>query len=198
MYFEIQVGDPLVLDAFEESREDLSSAIRAVFPEATEDAILVWNWVPVRLNYNADSSVIIEDVLLMLTALLQSSSGSHSATFGASTFRANWLLNWDAGTVRIQSRWDSVAGGYEDLLNERQELKYPMDQFLCEWKCYLRKIFVPVQASGLVLLDMSQFSILQKVESAIPGFGRLYRLAEGHDYTGHASLMRASLKSEQK
>ena len=54
MPFEIQVCNPAIRDRSHEERESLSSAMIAVFPEHTEDAYLVWNWVPVRMNYSSD------------------------------------------------------------------------------------------------------------------------------------------------
>ena len=59
MYFEIQICNPVIRDCSNEKRETLPSAMRAVFPEAAEDAIMVWNWVPVRINYNCHLSVMM-------------------------------------------------------------------------------------------------------------------------------------------
>jgi hypothetical protein len=51
MPFEIQVSNPAIRDRSHEERESLASAMIAVFPESTEDAHVVWNWIPVRVNY---------------------------------------------------------------------------------------------------------------------------------------------------
>jgi hypothetical protein len=174
MFFGIQICNPTIRDRSYEERETLSSAILAIFPEATEDAYMVWNWVPVRINYNCDLSVILEDVLLMLTALLQSNDGSHVASFGANTFRAQWSLHWVAGDLTVNAQWQSIAGSYEDILNNRCTLERPRDEFLSEWKSLLKKVIRAIDHSGIKIEEEEQFAMLRRVEAAIPKCGRIY------------------------
>jgi hypothetical protein len=174
MYFEIQICNPTIRDRSNEERESLSSAILAVFPEATEDAYMVWNWVPIRINYNCDLSVMLEDVLLMLAALLQSEDGSHLTSFGANTFRAKWSLHWVAGELTIEAVWESVAGSYEDVLNNRCTLEIPRGEFLSEWKSLLKKVIGAIDRSAIKIAEEEQFAMLRRVEAAIPKCGRIY------------------------
>ncbi|MBA4156984.1 MAG: hypothetical protein H0X65_05860 [Gemmatimonadetes bacterium] len=150
----------------------------AVFPEATEDAIMIWNWVPIRINYNCDLSVIIEDLLLMLDVLLRSGHGSNTTFFGANTFRAEWTLDWANGALRIDARWESVAGSYENLLNSRHTLEVRKDQFLSEWKSLLQKVMEAIDTSGIRVAEQEQVVLLRRVEAAIPEYGRIYRSQE--------------------
>jgi len=175
LYFEIQVGQPRMLRAFNETREDLASAIRALFPATTEDAILVWNWIPVRINYNADLSVIIEDLLWMLDDLLKSDHGTGKTFFGASTLRAEWSLDWANGGIRVTSRWDSIAGSYESLLNQHCTLELSLKDFLSEWKALLRKVIEAIELSGITVTNHENLVLLRRIESFIPEFGVLYR-----------------------
>jgi hypothetical protein len=149
MYFEIQICNPVIRDCSNEKRETLPSAMRAVFPEAAEDAIMVWNWVPVRINYNCHLSVMMEDLLLMLSDLLQSDQGSNVTSFGANSFRATWSLHWAAGTLTIDAAWVSIAGSYVELLNSRRTLEVPRDEFLSEWKSLLKKVIEAIDGSGI-------------------------------------------------
>jgi hypothetical protein len=178
MSFKIQICNPAIRDRSNEERESLSSAIVAVFPEATEDAIMLWNWVPVRINYCGDLSVMMEDLLLMLSDLLQSDQGSRVTSFGASTFRAKWLLRWAAGDLTIDAAWESVAGSYEDVLNSRRTLEVPRDEFLSEWKSVLKKVIEAIDRGGIKIEEEAQVALLRRVEAAIPKCGRIYQSRE--------------------
>lgn len=178
MYFEIQISNPSIRDRSHEERENLSSALLAIFPEVTEDAIMIWNWVPVRISYNFDLSVMIEDVLLMLNEILNSDHGSMVTFFGANTFTVEWSLSWVEEKIDISAKWESVAGCYEDLLNSRNVLKFNKDQFLSEWKTILKKIIIAVETSGIKIADEKEVALLYGIEAAIPNVGHLY---EGMD-----------------
>lgn len=176
MYFEIQVSNPTVLVLHGERHEKVAYAVDAMFPASTEDAILLWNWVPVRINYKADLSVMLEDVLTMLSDLMQSNSGSTVASFGASTFRAKWMLTWTGGSLRIEADWDSIAGTYEELLNTRGTVNIRRDDFVSEWKGLLGKVLSALETSGVVVEDEDDLELLRRIESAIPVLGKLYRI----------------------
>jgi hypothetical protein len=176
VYFEIQTSNPSIRDCSNEERESLSSALIAIFPAVTEDAIMIWNWVPVRINYNCDLSVIIEDILLMLRDVLSSDHGSKVTSFGANTLTAKWSLNWTDESIRVDAKWEAVAGSYEDLLNSRHVLEFKKDRFLCEWKAILKKVIVAVETSGIKITDEEEVALLNRVEAAIPRFGHLYEV----------------------
>lgn len=175
MYFEIQVCDPSFTYMPNTEREDLSSAIRAIFPANTEDAILIWNWIPIRVNYNADLSVMMEDLLILLNDLLNHVHGERLARFGANTFRTDWSVSWADGKVRIDATWHSVAGSYLDLLNSRRLLEIDQQEFLSEWKALLRKVIFAVEKNGVVLVNNEDLVSIRRVEAAIRDLGRLYR-----------------------
>ena len=174
MCFEIQICNPSIGRRTSDQKETLSSAILAVFPEVTEDAVMVWNWVPIRINYNCDLSVMIEDLLLMLSDVLQSDHGSSATFFGSNTFRAAWSLSWADGTLRIETKWESVAGSYEDLLNSRSTLEVQRGQFLSEWKALLGKVIEAIDTSGIRIADQEHVLLLRRIEAAIPRCGKLY------------------------
>ena len=179
MYFEIQASNPSIRRRPADERESLSSAMLAVFPEVTEDAILVWNWLPIRINYNSDLSAMIDDVLPMLTALLESDSGSFITSFGANTFRSRWSLHWiSGGALRMEATWHSVAGSYEDLLNSRPIIELQQYEFHREWKAPLKKVIEAIDASGIRIAEQEQLIQLRRVEAAILDYGRIYQHRE--------------------
>src|SRR5437016_710667 len=115
MNFEIQACNPKTRKPTEIRVEDLAAAIQAVFRLDSEDAILFWNWVPVRISYKYDLSVMIDDLLTLLNDLLSVPGGRRSVYWGSNTFQAEWHLVWADGRVAITAQWESVAGNYEEL-----------------------------------------------------------------------------------
>ena len=72
MYFAIQVCNPIIQVSLEKQVEYLEEAIETIFSEDTEDAYFLWNWIPIRVSYKYDLSIIIEDILILLDDLLSS------------------------------------------------------------------------------------------------------------------------------
>lgn len=174
MYFEIQISNPAIRPCPHEERESLSAALPAIFPEPTEDAIMVWNWIPVKINYNCDLSVMMEDILFMLREILASDKGSTVTIFGANTFRVEWSISWEDQSLRVESNWQSISGSYEQLLNDRNILEVQKDRFLREWKSLLTKVINAIETSGIRIEDKEQVELLHHVEGAIDGDGYLY------------------------
>jgi len=77
MEFSIQVGNPTILAAQSKELEDLSEAWLQLFPMDTENAILYWNWIPVRIGYRYDFSYLIDKLLPLLSALLENDQGEY-------------------------------------------------------------------------------------------------------------------------
>jgi hypothetical protein len=175
MYFEIQINNPNINDCDGITSEEISSAICSIFPATTEDAILVWNWIPIRLNYNADLSVIIEDILTMIEELLASEQSSARVYFGSSTFQGEWLCRRTSEVLEISARWEVVAGSYEEILNKRAILKLSFQDFIAEWKSVLFKILLSLRKSKIRLSSVEQVERIEKIYSSIPLLGRLYR-----------------------
>ncbi|MDZ8055685.1 MAG: hypothetical protein RMX68_026880 [Aulosira sp. ZfuVER01] len=174
MYFAIQVSNPKVLQPNDKEFNDFAELIEAIFPMQTEDVFLIWNWVPVRLNYKYDLSVMIEDLIPLLAKLIDSDSGSHRVYWGSNTFRAEWIIDWANGQLNIASQWDSIAGNYEELLNSRSKLEISQDLFLREWKALLRKIVELIDNMNIIVTDTDNLNNLIKIENSIPLFSKRY------------------------
>jgi hypothetical protein len=174
MYFAIQASNPTVLSLPGRTMANIAQALSEIFPEATEEAIFVWNWVPIRVSYPYDLSVLFEDISTLLTSYLAGVDRSHRVYWGSNTFRAEWRLHWTASRVTIEAQWDSIAGSYEDVLNSRRTLEMSYDAFLWEWKALLRTIIGSINESGVRIEDHEGWRSLQRLEAAIPRFGRRY------------------------
>ncbi|MCP2727256.1 hypothetical protein [Limnofasciculus baicalensis] len=173
-YFAIQVGNPLVKSTKQEQVEYLYQAIKTIFPDDSENAYLLWNLVPVRIDYKYDLYVLIDDIPPLLNALLNSERGSHRVGWGSNSFNAEWNIEWADGIIKIASHWHSVAGAYEALLNSRSQLEMEKDLFLSEWKALLRKIIEAIDFSEITIVNQAELDSLRRLESAIPKLGRFY------------------------
>jgi hypothetical protein len=171
--FFIQVSNPIVLKN-SGSAADLADAIETIFPAETEDSILWWNRIPVRMNYKYDLSVLIDDVLPLLNALVESDTGINEVHWGSSSFQGTWKVTWNREKLKVQAIWGNVAGRYEDLLNGRAELELGRDDFLAEWKTLLCKLRTAIAESGIKIEDDSSVCELAKIDDSIPRLGCLY------------------------
>lgn len=172
--FAIQVCNPIVQSPIEGQVEYLYQAINTIFPDCTEKAYLLWNLIPVRIDYKYDLYVLIDDIPPLLDALLSFDRGSHRVGWGSSSFNAEWNLEWADGCVKIASQWNSVAGAYEALLNNRSKLEMEKDVFLWEWKALLVKIIEAIDFSGIKIANQAELDSLRRLEAAIAKQGRLY------------------------
>jgi hypothetical protein len=139
---------------------DLAAAIQEIFPMDTEDAILLWNRVPVRMGYKYDLSVMIDDLLPLLRNLTSQEVGSDEVHWASDTFRANWALQWNSDSLRIESTWYSVLGDYEELLNRRGHLEISLRLFVSEWKRFLRKVRDCLDQAQVTFVDATAWQTL--------------------------------------
>lgn len=174
MTFRIQACNPKILSPRDRQVADLAAAIQAIFRPATEDAFLLWNGVPIRINYKYDLSVLIDDLLPLLDTLLSSTTGSRLVYWGSDTFRAEWVLNWAGDNVQIATQWHSVAGNYQELLNSRSRLDVSHRVFLQEWRAPLRKVMDQVDKADLNFADRDSLELLHRVVETLPTSRSLY------------------------
>jgi hypothetical protein len=175
MPFWIQVGNPVSLRMPGKTVSDLSEAIETVFPMVTEDAILVWNRSYIPISYKYDLSVMIDDLLPLLTALLEKRSGRHQVFFGSDTFSTEWHLVWTEESLSISAQWQSVVGHLEAITSDCGSLEIPTGDFLSEWKEMLKRIITALETSSLSMDDMEGYESMIKIESAIRRTGILYQ-----------------------
>jgi hypothetical protein len=175
-YFTIQASNPAVMDASDVRADHLADAIGSIFPSTTEEAVIVWKRVPVRVSYRYDWSVMIDDVPAMLRPLMSDPTGEQRVFWGSQSFTAEWRLQWSSSTLRIESDWRNVAGEYRDLLNARGPLEMDQEEFVCEWKAILHHTLIAIDTSRISITDTAELQQLRELEQSIPHFGRLYRV----------------------
>jgi hypothetical protein len=138
MNFRLQTGNPETLKV--ESAEDMADATGQMYPMDTEDAILFWNRVPVRLEYRYDIPVLLDDLVPLLEEIQNPEFSQTQVHWGSDTFSTEWNIVRDGDSLSIESCWDSVHGSYEFLLNERSQLTVRTDSFVAEWLKVLHRI----------------------------------------------------------
>ncbi|WP_141578035.1 hypothetical protein [Actinomadura sp. WMMA1423] len=138
MSFWLQTGNPETLEVG--SGEDMADATGQMYPMGTEDAILFWNRVPVRLEYRYDIPVLLDDLVSLLEEVQSPEFSQTEVYWGSDTFSAEWNIVRDGDSLRIDSRWNGVHGSYESLLNDRSQLTVRIDSFVAEWLKVLRRI----------------------------------------------------------
>jgi len=128
MQFAIQVGNPTILQPETNPSPDLAYTIEEFFPIHTEDLILYWNWIPVRIGYKYDLSVLIDELLPLLSAILQSDQGEYQVSWDSTSFLGYWYLTWDERLMTIEAEWLRVVGKYEGLLNNHDTVRTSKDR----------------------------------------------------------------------
>ena len=102
-------GQPDYYKGLKVKAEDLSAAIEEVYPMDAMDAILVWNGLPVSLNYKYDISVCIEEILDLVFFLKMPVSSTKEIMFPSNTFLVEWKLNVNVESVTIKANWHSAV-----------------------------------------------------------------------------------------
>ncbi len=174
MSFFIQASNPIVGSDLKATEDDLREAIEDIFVMDTEDAILNWNGVPIALSYKYDISVIVDDLIEMLSVITSSSVGEHSVSWPSNTFRASWRLTWGEGLLTCAATWHSVSGGVEELLAQTGSISMPTADFLAEWRAPLERVIGGLRKAGYRPEFLAAFDQAQQIARRLERPGRLY------------------------
>ncbi|WP_046780345.1 hypothetical protein [Streptomyces yangpuensis] len=142
--FAIQAGRPAVREC--RCAADLADAVGGMYASGTEDAILVWNLVPVRLSYRNDLAVLLDDLVPLLEEVGRPGFSDAQVFWGSDTFSAEWVIVREGDSLRIRACWHSTLGNYESLLAERGDVLVLTEEFIGEWAKLLRRIVTDVEA----------------------------------------------------
>ncbi len=160
--FAIQAGRP----ALRECRRaaDMRDAVGEMYALGVEDAILVWNRVPVRLSYGYDVAILLDDLVPLLEEVRRPEFSDAEVFWGSDTFSAEWKIVREDDLLRIRARWHSVLGNYESLLTERGDAVVHTEVFVSEWSKVLRRIVTDIDAE---FVDLNDDDIFLRVKSLI-------------------------------
>ncbi|MFE7098907.1 hypothetical protein [Streptomyces erythrochromogenes] len=131
----------------------MADAVGEMYSSAADDALLVWNLVPVRLSYGHDLAVLLDDLVPLLEEIRQPEFSGAEVFWGSDTFSAEWDIVREGDSLRIRARWHSTLGNYESLLAERGDVVVPVGEFIGEWAKVLRRIVADIEAERVELED---------------------------------------------
>ncbi|WP_411344071.1 hypothetical protein ACE3MZ_21215 [Paenibacillus sp. WLX1005] len=171
----IQASCPRFIKATELTATTLSEAVEHSFPLVNESALLIWNYVPIILNYKYDISVMLDDILDMLASLRGIEYGKKEIHWPSNDFSSIWILSWGMDTVTIDAKWSAVLGNTEQLLTSSGEVEMEKQMFLAEWKSILRNIILALDYSGYSQNTTINTKKLLFEYEAIKYEGELYR-----------------------
>lgn len=176
MNFHIQVSNPIFLYSPSEIVSDLAEAIQVVFPMETEKAFIVWNYTYIPLGYKYDLSVIIDDILPMLSELISQEEGSYRFFFGSDTFNAEWDLSWYDRKLYISAKWNNLAGNLVDFaLSNCNKLETKIDVFLSEYKKLFQQLSIAIEKSEISIVEQESYKLMLELQTYIKNFGCLYQ-----------------------
>ncbi|MEU2827832.1 hypothetical protein ABZ667_04060 [Streptomyces lavendulae] len=132
---------------------DLADAVGEMYSCEAEDAVLVWNRLPIRLTYRYDIAVLLDDLVPLLEEVRRPGFSGTEVFWGSDTFRAEWKLTPEGGGLRIRARWHSTLGNHESSLTERGDVTVGAKEFVGAWCKVLRRIVTDVEAGSVELAD---------------------------------------------
>jgi hypothetical protein len=157
----------------------IESAYRHIFRNNRELAILLWNNIPVALNYREDLPAMAEALTAMLRNLQKTPIAPPQQIFlSGSDVEATWTVRSESGIVSVNAAWFRVPGGYEQALNDTGVIWMARDEFLSEWKLLFEQLTRAVADSGAVFTTRranKQLEMMRQAVAAIAHRGRFYR-----------------------
>ncbi len=151
--FQIEVGNPSVIEGASGHASDLSEAIEMLYSMETPDAKLNWGGQWLNINYKYDASVIVPDVIELLERCVAGKDGRLRVCFGSNTFRVDWDVNFRGDLVSVISLWECVSGASVAILNAVGQLAIGRERFMGEWLKLLGRIVVDLESTPITLLD---------------------------------------------
>jgi len=173
MNFKIQAGIPRFEEYYDDDIDNIGDAIEASYSLNTEYMVMVFNYIPVLLSYKYDISIIIDDILKILSSIRTKEIGYLRVNWPSNTFCAIWDLEWNDSTISINTEWTTVIGETEKLLNDHCKLTVDKLEFAYEWKKVLHNIINALEGCGYND-DIKGVTVLKKEFNMIEKFGVLY------------------------
>jgi hypothetical protein len=141
---------------------DLADAIELGFPMEADDAVMLWNNIPIPLNYKYDISVILPDVLDVLNHCQEDKK--IKTWFASNTFTTQWTVETKNEMVEVHADWRAVVGKNIIQLNQVPDISVPKAHFLKQWSDLLEKALIGVKRTVIIIEDTQQ---INEVESLI-------------------------------
>jgi len=161
------------------SFSSLQEAYKHIFRRNLEYAILLWNGLPVRLSYDDDLPLMINEWIFMLD-MVSSANKNKTVTcvFNTPNIVVNWHIEIESEFICIDAHWEKISGNYQAALNQLAMIRMCRHEFLCEWKLLLQQFVKAMNDSKVKLISESarkNFQTLCDIERNIVKRGRFYQ-----------------------
>lgn len=183
------IADPQYLNTFhihvpffragrsEKSRSEAKSeGLKEAFSEVREKGIMIWNQVPIALDYASDLPEILQPILSLLEKMRTSTEGTHELKLACASFTTEWKVKWNEKFLLIDAHWVKVKGGYEDALNDTDpnigQLTLVKSEFLSEWKMPLLQVWNALKHENV---EPELSGRVRSMERSIKEMGKFYR-----------------------
>jgi hypothetical protein len=165
--FDIQISNPHSLGIRNEDDKNMDEAIESIFPLHNEYAFIIWNHIFIPLTYKYDVSIMINDIIHLMTTMRVKQAGKEDINWASDTFSSSWAIHFDLDKVRIKATWYDVLGKVTDLLQASNEIEVPRQEFVEKWMDLLLFIKIKLQDAGYTSTNLEDFHDLEELSKDI-------------------------------
>lgn len=158
------------------SFDTLEDAYHHIFRNNTEQLVLVWNSLPVNWSYVEDIPSFAEPLIELIYEISSNTDGDKTIELESSNIEATWTVKWDDTYVFVSSFWNDIHDGYEQVINQWQDIRMVKSEFLWEWKLFLQQLHDAIDNAGATgVQNIPSFNKLVELQKSISEPGRFYR-----------------------
>jgi hypothetical protein len=190
-YRKIGIADPeifstfLIQPGFVEGIEkdqklfnNITEAYEYIFRNNKEYLVLLWNAIPVLLDYKVDIPCMIEGIINMLHMLVFEQENETTINFETPQIKSTWSLQRKGERLRVIGNWQKAPGDYEEALNQHRIVDMNAEEFCYEWRLIVVQLVDAFTDSGVLIDNPDHNKLLAKLMSLpamIKNNGRFYR-----------------------
>jgi hypothetical protein len=171
--FDIQISNPIAIEVRDKNDNNLNDAIQSIFPLENEYCFIIWNYIFIPVSYKYDISFMINDIIKILN-FIKNGEGVLEIHWASDTFAAIWKLECASHVIKIDSKWNSVGGFIEDVLNENSFLEVEKQFFVERCKALLLFVKSKLEKAGYNSNNLIDFYELENINYG-PDLTNLYQ-----------------------
>ncbi|MDH5653068.1 MAG: hypothetical protein OEZ39_14525 [Gammaproteobacteria bacterium] len=157
----------------------LEKAFRHIFRNNLEYAVMLWNGIPIRLDYRQDIPEMVSELVSMLEFVNATKEDEIKVfKFLTPNIETEWQVAIQGDQLEVTAKWFSIVGDYAEVLNQLGMIVIRRDEFMSEWKLLLEQFIQAITDSGAILTRdkaINELASIKDINHAIPCRGRLYR-----------------------
>lgn len=160
--FDIQISNPIANEVRDKNDNNINEAVQTIFPLENEYCFIIWNHIFIPVSYKYDISFMVNDIIYIVN-FIKSGGGSLELHWASDTFASIWKIECDSQIVKIESKWNSVGGILENILNENSSLQVETNVFVDRWKALLLFVKTKLEKAGYNASNLNDFYLLDNI-----------------------------------